>query len=74
MPTKLDNVSATVNGKPAFVYFISPLQVNILTPPDALSGTAQVEVTLQRSNQRRVLRSDATALPFVFRFQRRTLR
>jgi uncharacterized protein (TIGR03437 family) len=45
MPTKLDNVSATVNGKPAFVYYISPLQVNILTPPDALSGPAQVEVT-----------------------------
>ena len=45
MPTKLDAVSATVNGKPAFVYYISPLQVNILTPPDALSGPAQVEVT-----------------------------
>jgi uncharacterized protein (TIGR03437 family) len=45
MPTKLDSVSATVNGKPAFVYYISPLQVNILTPPDALSGPAQVEVT-----------------------------
>jgi uncharacterized protein (TIGR03437 family) len=45
MPTKLDNVSATVNGKPAFVYYISPLQVNILTPPDALSGPVQVEVT-----------------------------
>ena len=45
MPIKLDNVSATVNGKPAFVYYISPLQVNILTPPDALSGTAQVVVT-----------------------------
>ena len=46
MPTKLDAVSARVNGKPAFVYYISPLQVNILTPPDALSGPAQVEVTL----------------------------
>jgi len=45
MPTKLDTVSATVNGKPAFVYYISPLQVNILTPPDAPSGPAQVEVT-----------------------------
>jgi uncharacterized protein (TIGR03437 family) len=45
MPTKLDTVSATVNGKPAFVYYISPLQVNILTPPDALSGPAQVQVT-----------------------------
>ena len=28
-----------------FVYYISPLQVNILTPPDALSGPSQVEVT-----------------------------
>jgi uncharacterized protein (TIGR03437 family) len=45
LPTKLDNVSATVNGKPAFVYYISPLQVNILTPPDAVSGPAQVEVS-----------------------------
>jgi uncharacterized protein (TIGR03437 family) len=45
MPTQLDNVSATVNGKPAFVYYISPLQVNILTPPDALSSQAQVVVT-----------------------------
>jgi uncharacterized protein (TIGR03437 family) len=44
LPTQLDNVSATVNGKSAFVYFISPAQVNILTPPDALSGTVQVEV------------------------------
>jgi uncharacterized protein (TIGR03437 family) len=45
MPTRLDNVSVTVNGKPAFVYYISPLQVNILTPPDTLSGPAQVAVT-----------------------------
>jgi uncharacterized protein (TIGR03437 family) len=45
MPTKLDTVGATVNGKPAFVYYISPLQVNILTPPDALSGAAQIVVT-----------------------------
>jgi uncharacterized protein (TIGR03437 family) len=45
MPSKLDNVSVTVNGIPAYVYFISPLQVNILTPPDALSGSVQVVVT-----------------------------
>ncbi len=45
MPTKLDTVSVTVNGKPAFVYYISPLQINILTPPDALSGSAKVAVT-----------------------------
>ncbi|HLG96031.1 MAG TPA: IPT/TIG domain-containing protein [Bryobacteraceae bacterium] len=44
MPTQLDGVSATVNGKSAFVYYISPTQINILTPPDAISGPVQVQV------------------------------
>ena len=45
MPVSLDNVSVTVNGKNAFVYYISPTQVNVLTPPDAMSGTVAVVVT-----------------------------
>ena len=45
MPKQLDNVSATVGGKNAYVYYISPTQLNILTPPDALAGTVQVQVT-----------------------------
>jgi uncharacterized protein (TIGR03437 family) len=45
MPTSLDGVSVTVNGKSAFVYYISPTQVNVLTPPDALTGTVTVQVT-----------------------------
>jgi len=44
MPTQLDGVSATVNGKSAFVYYISPTQVNILTPPDAVLGQVQVQL------------------------------
>jgi uncharacterized protein (TIGR03437 family) len=45
MPTQLDGVSVTVNGKAAYVYYISPTQVNILTPPDDLSGPVQVVLT-----------------------------
>ena len=45
MPTQLDGVSATVNGNAAYVYYISPTQVNILTPSDAMSGAVQVVVT-----------------------------
>jgi len=45
LPTQLDGVSATVNGKSAYVYYISPTQVNILTPPDAIAGSVQVQVT-----------------------------
>src|ERR1022692_585919 len=45
LPTSLDGVSATVNGVPAYVYYISPTQVNILTPPNAISGSVPVQVT-----------------------------
>jgi uncharacterized protein (TIGR03437 family) len=45
MPTEVDGVSVSVNGKPAFVYYISPAQVNILTPPDAVQGTVAVKLT-----------------------------
>jgi uncharacterized protein (TIGR03437 family) len=45
LPTQLDNISATVNGKSTFVYYISPAQINILTPPDAMSGPVPVIVT-----------------------------
>jgi uncharacterized protein (TIGR03437 family) len=45
MPVALDKVSATVNGKHAYVYYISPTQINVLTPPDAINGPVQVVVT-----------------------------
>lgn len=45
MPIRVDGVSATVNGKNAFVYYVSPTQVNLLTPPDLLQGAVQVVVT-----------------------------
>lgn len=45
MPTQLDGVSVMVNGKSAFVYYISPTQVNILTAPDGMQGSVQVQLT-----------------------------
>jgi uncharacterized protein (TIGR03437 family) len=45
LPTQLDGVSVTVNGKSAYVSYISPTQVNILTPPDAVQGTVAVQLT-----------------------------
>jgi uncharacterized protein (TIGR03437 family) len=44
MPTSLDGVSVTVDGRPAYVYYISPTQINILTPPELTQGTVQVIV------------------------------
>lgn len=45
LPDELDGVNVTVNGKSAYVYYISPTQVNVLTPPDAMSGPVAVQVT-----------------------------
>jgi uncharacterized protein (TIGR03118 family) len=39
LPTALDNVSVSVNGQPAFVYFVSPRQINILTPVNMPAGS-----------------------------------
>jgi len=45
LPALMDGVSATVNGKKAYLYFISATQINILTPPDALLGSVSVQIT-----------------------------
>jgi uncharacterized protein (TIGR03437 family) len=45
MPQQLDSVGITVNGKNAYVYYVSPSQVNVLTPPDAISGSVNVVLT-----------------------------
>jgi uncharacterized protein (TIGR03437 family) len=44
LPTALQGVSVTLNGEKAFVYFISPGQINILTPPDLAAGQVTVQV------------------------------
>jgi uncharacterized protein (TIGR03437 family) len=44
LPTSLDGVSVTMGGKPAYVYFISPGQLNVLAP-DVLAGPITVTVT-----------------------------
>jgi uncharacterized protein (TIGR03437 family) len=45
LPVQLDGVSVTVNGKSAFVYYVSPTYVSILTPPDAMTGSVTVQLT-----------------------------
>jgi uncharacterized protein (TIGR03437 family) len=45
LPTSLDGLSVTVGGVPAYVYYISPTQVDILTPPNAISGSVPVQVS-----------------------------
>jgi uncharacterized protein (TIGR03437 family) len=44
LPTSLDGVSVTMGGKPAYVYYISPGQLNVLAP-DLPAGPVTVTVT-----------------------------
>lgn len=45
MPTQLGPVSVTVAGKPAYVYYVSENQINVLTPLDGTQGSVPIVVT-----------------------------
>jgi uncharacterized protein (TIGR03118 family) len=47
LPTQLDNVSVTVDGKPAYIAYISPKQVNALVAADFTLGPVQVSTINQ---------------------------
>ena len=43
-PTSLEGVRVTVNNKPAFIYYVSPGQININVPEDTATGPVPVRV------------------------------
>ena len=54
-PTSLGGVSVSIGGKPAFVAYVSPGQVNALTPSGSPLGSVQISVTTP----------DATSQPYL---------
>jgi len=45
LPISLDGTSVTINGKTAYVYYISPSQLNVQAPTDSTTGMVPVVVT-----------------------------
>ena len=45
LPTQLGGVSVAINGKPAFVEYVSPTQINAIAPDDVALGNVSVQVT-----------------------------
>jgi uncharacterized protein (TIGR03118 family) len=45
LPVQLDGVSVTVDGIPAYVYYVSPSQIDIIVPADSNTGPVPVVVT-----------------------------
>lgn len=46
-PTSLGGVTVTVNGRPAYLWFVSPGQINVQAPDDRPNACAEVVVTTQ---------------------------
>jgi uncharacterized protein (TIGR03437 family) len=68
LPTQLDGVGVSVNGKAAYVYFISPTQLNVLSPDDATQGPVPVLVTTAQVKSNVVNAVAAALSPALFTF------
>jgi len=45
LPAQLGNIGVTINGIPAYIYYVSSTQINVLTPLDNTLGPVSVVVT-----------------------------
>ena len=68
MPTVLDGATVTVNGKPAYVYYLSGSQVNVLTPLDSTTGPVAVTVNNGTSTSAAFTANLQTVSPGFLRF------
>ncbi|MGA3019936.1 MAG: SBBP repeat-containing protein, partial [Bryobacteraceae bacterium] len=68
LPTQLDQVSVTVDGKAAYVYYISPTQLNVLSPADTAVGPVPVQVTYAGKTSNVLNGTEAAFAPAMFMF------
>jgi uncharacterized protein (TIGR03437 family) len=67
LPTTLDGVSVSVGGQPAYVYYISPTQINVLAP-NVGPGSMQVTVTNSNGTSGAVTATSQTFQPAFFQW------
>lgn len=69
LPTSLDGVTVTMNGKPAYISFLSPAQINVLTPAGlSPSGPLQIVVSNNGLTSPNVNLSSQPTAPSFFLF------
>jgi uncharacterized protein (TIGR03437 family) len=68
LPTSLGGVSVRMNGQPAYVYYTSPTQINVLAPDNIGEGNVNIEVTTQSGTGRAVQALASRATPAFFPF------
>lgn len=65
LPTDLQGTSVSVNGFPAAVYYVDPSQVNFQVPA-GVTGTASVQVTVNKAASNKVTADSAASSPGIF--------
>ena len=68
LPTSVEDVKVTINGKPAYVYYVSPGQVNVLTPTDLFVGPAVIELSRGALKSAPVTAQAQSIAPGLFMF------
>lgn len=63
LPVALAGVSVQINGKAAFVQYVSPTQINVLAPSDTAGGSVTVSVTNAAGTSNSAAATMSAALP-----------
>jgi uncharacterized protein (TIGR03437 family) len=66
LPTQLDGVSVTVNGLSAYPSYISPTQINMVTPDDPTTGPVQVVVNNSQGTSKNFTVTKSDPMPAFF--------
>jgi uncharacterized protein (TIGR03437 family) len=68
LPTALQGVSVSINGEAAYIDYISPVQIDILVPPDVPAGPVQIQITNNGLTSATISATMAAVAPAFFDF------
>jgi uncharacterized protein (TIGR03437 family) len=68
LPTKIDGVTVTIGGKAAYIQYVSPTRIQVLTPPDLGTGSVNVQVNNANGNSNTVVVTSSTYAPGFFQW------
>jgi N-acyl-D-amino-acid deacylase len=68
LPTEIDHVRVTINGKNATVYYVSPTQLNVQAPTDTTTGPVNIQVIRDGTTSAVISANYVTAAPGFFTY------
>ena len=68
LPTSLQGVTVLIDGKPGYISFLSPTQINVLAPDDSVTGPVAIQVTTAQQGSNTLTFTQAQFSPAFFTF------